>query len=55
MDKDGTGQVELKELHGAMKRLGGNVKESEVDQLLAHMDTDGDGQVYPSRGSLDWL
>jgi hypothetical protein len=47
MDKDGTGQVEQKELHGALRRLGGNIKESEVDQLLASMDADGDGQVRP--------
>jgi Ca2+-binding EF-hand superfamily protein len=51
MDKDGTGQVEQKELHGALQRLGGNIKASDVDHLLANMDSDGDGQVKIERES----
>jgi copper chaperone CopZ len=45
IDKDATGQVEAKELHGALQRMGGKVSFAEVDVLLKGVDVDGDGQL----------
>ena len=45
IDRDGTGQVELRELGRALEQMGMKVNEQEVERLYRQMDTDGDGQV----------
>ena len=37
--------MEQSELHGAFQRMGGNIKTSELEHLLASIDADGDGQL----------
>ena len=43
LDKDGNGKITCKELVQSMKTLGLNPSNSDVSQLIAEIDSDGDG------------
>lgn len=44
-DKNGDGHISRSELKTAMKRLNEKFSDSEMDQIIAQADMDGDGEV----------
>jgi calmodulin len=44
-DKDGSGKIDAKELKNAMKSLGNQMSDKEVEEMLAVADLDADGKV----------
>jgi hypothetical protein len=46
LDKDGSGEIDRKEMNGAIKRIfGEDISEEVVDEMMAAADRDGDGTV----------
>lgn len=45
MDRDNSGSVDTEEFREALERMGLGVTESQMDQLVAELDTDGDGEI----------
>ena len=44
-DKERKGYVAVQDLRFVLESLHENVEQEEIDQLLAELDTDGDGQI----------
>lgn len=44
-DKDGNGKISVTELKEAMKAMGENATEKEVEELIATVDANGDGEL----------
>ena len=44
-DKDGDGEISIKELTTVMRSLGLNPTESEIVEIMANLDLDGKNQV----------
>ena len=44
-DKDGSGDITLKEFLKVLKNLGQNLSKDEADKLLKELDTDGSGSI----------
>jgi centrin-3 len=50
-DKEGKGEVVIRDLRRVCKEIGEDVSEAELDMMMAHIDKSGDGAV-----SLDeWI
>ncbi len=45
MDQNGDGHITAEELRSAMRRLGEQISDEEVDQLIAAADANGDGVI----------
>ena len=44
-DKDGSGYITAKELKAAMKKMGGNVSDKDIQSMIDKADKDKDGKV----------
>ena len=44
-DKDGSGTISAEELKAVMIAIGENVTEAEVDEMISHVDKDGNGSI----------
>ena len=49
MDGDGSGAIDIDELHSAFKMLGLRVTKKSVSELLAQVDSDGSGACYSAQ------
>jgi Ca2+-binding EF-hand superfamily protein len=45
LDKDGNGDLDHLELASALRRFGANLAEKEIENVMSHMDIDGNGRV----------
>ena len=45
MDKDGDGFITLEELKQAVKEVGRNLDDKEIEKMLVEVDEDGDGKI----------
>ena len=53
-DRDGSGSIDLQELDKVLSTLGQNITELELQNLVAQLDKDGDGQIdFDEFASLD--
>lgn len=55
MDGDGSGAIDVDELHSAFKILGLRVTKKRVAELLAKVDADGSGESSHNRRDAGWL
>eukprot|EP00931_Biecheleriopsis_adriatica_P059250 TRINITY_DN3541_c0_g1_i3.p1 TRINITY_DN3541_c0_g1~~TRINITY_DN3541_c0_g1_i3.p1 ORF type:complete len:210 (+),score=57.03 TRINITY_DN3541_c0_g1_i3:31-660(+) len=44
-DADGSGDIDSKELHTAMKELGFEMTRGEIDEMISEVDEDGSGEI----------
>jgi len=44
-DTDGSGKISREELKSALSRMGMDISDEELDEMMDSVDTDGDGEI----------